>query len=75
MPLDNFFDDSFKRLCIGWELSFCLWPKRCYYSKKLLWLELTYKGTAMITGPGEPLFYYRWVDRNEYLLQKIKGNV
>jgi hypothetical protein len=27
----------------------------------------------MWTGPGEPAFDIRWVDRNEYLLAKIKG--
>jgi hypothetical protein len=27
----------------------------------------------MWTGPGEPVFDIRWVDRNEYLLAKIKG--
>jgi hypothetical protein len=27
----------------------------------------------MWTGPGEPAFDSRWVDRNEYLLAKIKG--
>jgi hypothetical protein len=76
MPLDNVFDsDGFKRRCIGWELKFSLLPRRCFYSKKLLWMRLAYKGTSMITGPGEPLFEYRWVSKKEFLLQRIKGSI
>jgi hypothetical protein len=29
--------------------------------------------TAMITGPGEPIFEDRWVDNKEYIFLKIKG--
>jgi hypothetical protein len=29
----------------------------------------------MITGPGEPVFEDRWVDRKEYIFLKIKGVV
>ena len=74
MPLDNSFDDdAFKRRCVGWRLRFSLWPRRCYYTGKLLWFTLSYKGTAMITGPGEPVFEHRWCERHEYLFLKIKG--
>jgi hypothetical protein len=76
MPLDNMFDDDqFKRRCIGWKLKFSLIPRRCFYTGKYLWFKLAYKGTAMITGPGEPLFEYRWCDRYEYLFLKIKGKL
>lgn len=75
MPLDKSFDDNFKRRCIGWELKFCLVPKKCFYSGKRLWFKLAYKGTAMICGPGDALFYYRWVERKEFLLQRIKGTI
>jgi hypothetical protein len=75
MPLDNSFDDAFKRRCIGWEMKISLLPRRCFYSNKLLWLGLAYKGTSMLTGPGEPIFEYRWVDKKEFLFQRIKGNI
>lgn len=76
MPLDSMFDDdSFKRRCIGWELTFCLWPRRCYYTKKLLWLKKAYMGVSMLTGPGEPIFDYRWVHRKEFLFRKIRGSI
>ncbi len=76
MPLDRMFDDDFfKRRCIGWQLKWSLWPRRCFYTKKRLWFTLAYKGTAMITGPGEPVFEYRWCERHEYLFLKIKGDI
>ena len=73
MPMDSLMDDSFKRWCIGWQSKFCWWPKTCFYSKKRIWLTRAYCGTAMITGPGEPVFITRWINRNEYLLARIKG--
>lgn len=77
MPLDSLMwespDEAFKRRCIGWELQFSLWPRRCYYTGKYLWLKRAYVGTSMLTGPGEPIFEYRWCDRREYLFLKIKG--
>jgi hypothetical protein len=82
MPLDSLMgyreesnDEAFKRRCIGWELTFLFWPRRCYYTKKLLWLKLAYRGTSMLTGPGEPIFEYRWCEKQEYLFLKIKGIV
>jgi hypothetical protein len=73
MPLDTLMNDVWKRKCLGWEYKFFLIPRRCYFSKKLIWLKHGYEGVAMWTGPGEPAFDIRWVDRNEYLLAKIKG--
>jgi len=75
MPLDNSFDDSFKRLCIGWELKFSLLPRKCFYTSKSLWLKKAYKGTSMLTGPGDPIFDHRWVDCKEYILLQIKGTI
>jgi len=76
MPLDNTFDnDAFKRRCIGWEMKFAVLPKKCHYSQKMIWLELAYRGTALWTGPGESLFEHRWISKNQYLIQKIKGSL
>jgi hypothetical protein len=32
-------------------------------------------GVSMLTGPGEPIFEYRWIEKNEFLIQRIKGTV
>ncbi len=80
MPLDQLMDwetpdQAFKRRCIGWELKYSLLPRRCHYTGKSLWLKSAYKGTSMLTGPGEPMFEYRWCERQEYLFLKIKGTI
>lgn len=77
MPLDSIMwsNEDFKRRCIGWHLKFCLWPRRCFYTGKYLWLTSAYKGTAMVTGPGESVFEDRWCERHEYLFLKIKGTI
>lgn len=66
-------DDEFFYNRATWELVFTLWPRSCSQSGKHIWLEWCYKGTVMITGPGDPVFLYRWIRSNEYLLAQIKG--
>lgn len=68
-------DDVFNRRCLGWNLKFSIWPRRCFYTGKYLWLTWAYLGTAMITGPGDPVFEDRWCERHAYLFLKIKGTI
>lgn len=82
MPLDSLMgyraetaDEAFKRRCIGWELKYSWRPRRCSYSKKLIWLKRAFKGTSMLTGPGEPIFEHRWCDAKEYIFLKLKGTI
>ena len=77
MPMDSLLwdNDTFKRRCVGWHLEFTFFPKRCHYTGKYLWLKPAYKGMAMVTGPGEPVFEYRWCEKDTYLFLKIKGTI
>lgn len=83
MPMDSLIyqpdlpwdDELFKRRCIGWELKLSIWPRRCHYTNKRIWLKTAYLGTALITGPGEPVFEYRWCDKNAFVFLKIKGTI
>lgn len=59
--------------CIGKELLFSFLPRKCYYSKKPIWLTRAYRVTSMWTGPGTPVFDSRWIDKNEYLIKELKG--
>ena len=68
-------DETFKRRCIGWELKFSFIPRRSYYTGKYLWLKKAWRGTALLTGPGEPIFNYRWCGREELLFLKLKGTI
>lgn len=67
-------DDWFYRRCVGWELKFALIPHRCYITKQIIWLKYAYKGTSVLTGPGDPIIDHRWHDKAEHLIWKIKGN-
>lgn len=58
-----------------WYVKFAWIPKRCAISKKLIWLEKAYKGTAMWTGPGAPIFEHRWVAVPDFLLARLKGQL
>lgn len=67
--------DSFKRHCIGTELKFVWLPKRCYLSKKIIWLKIAYKQTAMYMGPSDVVFDHRWYNKNQFLLARLTGEV
>lgn len=67
-------DDWFYRNCLGWNLSFALWPRRCDITNCVIWLEYAYRGTAILTGPGDNIVEHRWHDKMEHLIWKIKGN-
>ncbi len=68
-------EDSFRRHCIGQTLKFSLWPRRCFYSNRSIWLKRGYHVVAMWTGPGDPAYESRWVDKDEFLIKKIKGEL
>lgn len=67
--------DFFYEKCRNKETVRPLLPKRCYISGKLLWFKKSVKLTAMYTGPGEPIFEYRWFDTKEYTLALLKGDI
>lgn len=67
--------DPFKNRVLGTEYKFTWTPKKCYITGKKLWLKNAYRQTAMWTGPGDALFEYRWYDKNEFLIARIKGIV
>lgn len=67
--------DGFLFHVIGTQLKFIFWPRKCAITDRTLWLEYAYKQTAMWTGPDTPEFQYRYYDKNEFLIAKIKGIV
>jgi hypothetical protein len=67
--------DPFKRRCIGTEYKFTWFPQTCHITGKKLWLKNAYRQTAMITGPGESIFDYRWYQKDAFLVARLKGIV
>lgn len=64
--LDSFADRA------HWRLRFLWFPKRSYLTGRWLWLMYVYEGTAMWTGPGDPVFEFRYHERDEHLIWKLK---
>jgi len=62
-------------MLIGTKNNFLLLPKRCRISKKLLWFTNAYVEIHCFTGPGDSIFEYKYYDKNEYLVNKLKGKV
>ena len=63
----------FYRRCLGWQLKFALWPRRCDLTKKLIWFNFGYRGTAVLTGPGDDIVEQRWHDKHEHIIWRLKG--
>lgn len=78
MPMDTLMNydplGSFKHKAI-WYVKFAWLPHRCCISGKRIWLKKAYKGTAMWTGPGDPVFQHEWVLKEQYLFAKLRGQI
>jgi hypothetical protein len=59
----------------NWELKFSLWPRKCKFTGRTLWLRYAYRGRAIWTGPGENVVEDKWCDRKEFLILRLKGIV
>jgi hypothetical protein len=67
-------DWSFQKVR-NWKLKLCWRPQTCFLTGKQLWGRKAYYGVRMITGPGDPVFDQYWVEKDEFLLSKLKGKV
>jgi hypothetical protein len=57
-----------------WQLRFLWWPKRSAITGRWLWLRQVYIGTRKITGPGDPVFLFRYHEPIEHLIWRLKYN-
>jgi phage-related protein len=55
-----------------WQLKFAWLPKRCLLSNKCIWLKFAYRGRAMYTGPGDPVFEDHWHETTEHIIWQLK---
>jgi hypothetical protein len=51
----------------GWKLVLCILPKTCFLTGKNLWGKRCYKGTRIITGPGEPVIEDYYIEKFEFI--------
>jgi hypothetical protein len=65
-------DWGLNQVC-DWQLKFCWTPNRCALSGIDLWGRWAYRGIRLITGPGTPVEDVYWVDRDEFIMWRLKG--
>ena len=68
LPLDIFNDLDYFYYRAQWKLTFALWPRRCVRSGRRIFCEPAYQGTAMYTGPDEPIYEHHWHSSEQHLL-------
>lgn len=65
-------DDGFYERA-NWILKFSWLPQRCCKTGKPIWLKKGYKGTVIWTGPGDPVVESRWLEKDRFLILRLKG--
>ena len=73
-------DSIFKKNILGKQLKFALFPRRCYITKRRIWLELAYCVTATYrpdfteyrTDSIYVGYEHRWYSKDEYLIARLK---
>jgi hypothetical protein len=54
----------------------CWFPRRCNYSGKFLWFRKAYKVESHDYGFRDDIYrVYTWMDKDIYLVMKIKGEL
>lgn len=62
-------------MLIGTDYKFLIFPKRCRITKKLLCLTHAYVEIHCYTGPGDSIFEYKYFEKQNYLIHKLKGTL
>ncbi len=59
-----------------WQLKFAFLPKKCYLTGETIWFGYAYRGHRAYGGfHDEPEYDIRWVKKDEWLVEKIKGRI
>lgn len=68
--MDEQYDSFYNRA--NWRLKFLWLPKRSDITGRWLFLQFVYEGTAVWTGPGEPVFEFRYRETTEHVIWQLK---
>ena len=47
----------------------------CFLTGKILWGKHAYHGARLIMGPGEHIYDQYWVEKNEFIITRLKGKI
>jgi hypothetical protein len=72
--MDNNWEEEAFYTHAHWRLRFLWRPKRSAITGRWLWMCQAYEGIRMITGPGDPVFLFRYHEPVEHLIWRLKYN-
>jgi len=72
MPIPGMADDDAFYNRAYWRQRFMWRPRRSALTGRWLWLRRVYEGTAMWTGPGTPVFEFRYHEPKEHMIWSLK---
>lgn len=58
-----------------WKFKFAWLPVRCYLTGKEIWFEHAYRGSRFQLSPGGGITERRWLDKETWLVEKLKGTI
>lgn len=58
---------------IWWEkdLHFCVWPRRCFFSHKLLWFKKCYIGEMFVRYGDQRLTTTVYAEKNQFIIHAL----
>lgn len=66
---DPFYDSAI------WELTFAWLPHRCEKTGEEIWFKRAYRGSRKYRVEDNFMFDRRWIKRDEWLIEKLKGTI
>ncbi len=67
--------EHFYRIATKWKLKFALLPHRCIQTRRIIWLKWAYCGTIESLYESIFLREKRWIERDTWLVEKLKGTI
>jgi hypothetical protein len=66
-----FFPYEIDRIFWVKDLHFCLWPRRCFFSHKLLWFKKCYIGNMLVRYGDQRLTVPVYVEKHQFLIHVL----
>jgi hypothetical protein len=67
--------EHFYRIATKWKSCFAILPHRCIRTRRIIWLEWAYCGTIESLYESIFLREKRWMDKDTWLVEKLKGTI
>lgn len=58
-----------------WDLKFAWLPHRCAVTGQEIWFKRAYRGSRKFRVDNDFMFDRRWIERNTWIIEKLKGTI